>query len=299
MNNCTHSNINKIHKYREDANIPKNKCSILAKDKVLDCLDDKDKSLLFSKINCNENDSDCYEKKLLEYNCKDALCLLKKEFLNSQDDNILDIIRTKHKPIQPTKWKKCNSKEKHKCHYTWLTNFDIQNVMFHYEKKFKNFHFLGIFMIDFDVVNRNLSGQNIDLNKLNFDDYNNKGINHLGIIFNTDTSDGTGIHWVSMIIFWNRITKIGEINFFDSAGEQHQIPNTILYLMKNLQSNHISKGYHFVCHINKMNHQTMDSECGVYSVYSIIYTMFNKFTDLNKSRIDDSTIHMFRDILWV
>jgi len=298
-NNCQYSNQNKIDKYRKEANIPNNKCSILAKDKVLDCLDQKDKTILYSKIQCEINDNECYQQKLEQYNCNDALCLLKKEYLQSKDDNVLDIIKTKHKPLQPKKWKHCNSRNKHQCHYTWLTNLDIQNVMYHYEKKIHNFQFLGIFMIDFDVVKRNLSGVNIDLNQLNFDEFNQKGINHLGIIFNTDTSSGSGIHWVSMMIFWDTKTKKGEINFFDSAGTQHQIPNTILILMKNLQSSHKTKGYDLICHINRMNHQNRDSECGVYSVYSLIYTMFNKFSDLNSSRIDDATIHMFRDILWI
>jgi hypothetical protein len=73
-------------------------------------------------------------------------------------------------------------------------------------------------------------------------------------------------------------------------------PNTILLLMKTLQ--HKNSKYQITCHINNMDHQSSTSECGVYSIYFNIFTLFNKYSDLNQTRIDDNTIHMFRDILF-
>jgi Ulp1 family protease len=154
-------------------------------------------------------------------------------------------------------------------------------------------------MIDFDIVQRDLLGRHINLFDLDFEDFNQRGINHLGIIFNTDTSNGSGIHWIAMQIFWDIKTKKGEINFFDSAGSSHTIPFSILKLMKHLQSKYKQQGYNFITQVNKTNHQREDSECGVYSVYFLIFTLFNSYSDMNNNVIDDSTIHMFRDILWV
>lgn len=288
-----------IDNYRNKANIKNTQCSILSKNNngIIDCLDANEERIVFNKFNCGDTDKlTCYQNKLKEYDCNTALCLLNKKYLQTEDDNILKIIADKYKPPQPVSWSRCNAKNKHKCHYTWLTNIDIHNVLSQYDKKIKNYKFLGIFMIDFIQVPRNLLGEHINLLDINFYNYQKIGINHLGSVFNTDTSKGRGIHWVGMFIFWDMKSMRAEINYFDSAGSQHQIPNTILVLMKTLKSN--NKQFDITCHINKMDHQSSTSECGVYSIFFNIFSLYNKYSDLNQSRIDDNTIHMFRDILF-
>jgi len=311
---CKHNNkSNLIIDLQKKANISNSKCSILSpENKQLECLDSNDTKVLYSYLDCNKNfkqnvnydaigsGDNCLSEQFAKYNCKDTLCLLKKKYQETQSPDLLNIIKKNYKPIQPKNWKQCGSKNKHQCHYTWLSNIDIQNVMYHYQKKFKNFEFIGIFMIDFDRVQKDLIGRQINLFDLDFEEFNRRGINHLGIIFNTDTSKGSGIHWIAMQIFWEPNTmKKGEINFFDSAGSAHTIPFSILKLMKHLQSKYKKKGYDFITQVNKTNHQRENSECGVYSVYFLIYTLFNSYSDMNNNVIDDSTIHMFRDILWV
>jgi len=296
------SNLNK------KAQIPQSKCSVLSPDKPeLGCMNLDDKGILYSFLQCDMNDTNningekCYKKELQRYKCQDEFCLLKKKYYDSKSPELLKIIKEKYKPLQPKKWTNCSVEggNKHRCHFTWLSNVDIQNAIYHYQKKYSNFEFIGLFMIDFDKVQRDLQYRKINLFDIDFNDYTSRGINNLGIIFNTDKSTGSGIHWVSMRIFWDIQTKKGEINYFDSAGNQHSIPLSILKLMKTLQKKGEEQGYTFITQVNKKPHQKNNSECGVYSVFFIIYTLFNSLSDLNSHNIDDEIIHMFRDKLWI
>ena len=74
----------------------------------------------------------------------------------------------------------------------WLSSLDLINVMEHYEKKYEDFEFIGPYPIDFKYIYEEFF--NLNLKKLM------KNKKKLGIVFNTDTSNGPGEHWISLFL---------------------------------------------------------------------------------------------------
>ena len=77
-----------IDNYRNKAKIPNTQCSILSNQNyngLINCLNENEEQIVLNSINCgNLNDSNklqCYQRKLKEYDCDSALCLLKKQYL--------------------------------------------------------------------------------------------------------------------------------------------------------------------------------------------------------------------------
>ena len=169
------------------------------------------------KIDINLEKKELYDKISKEISkishCKDELCWLT-EFdriknLLSKDEEKLFL--DSFKPIMPNSW----LKEKNK----WLTTNDINNVMYQYQKKYKDFKFMGANPIDFDLEEKGvcLTGGNlcnIDINELL-----NESKTKIGMVFNTDPSTKEGQHWFSVYVDLKGINrkKVPCIYYFDSA----------------------------------------------------------------------------------
>lgn len=134
----------------------------------------------------------------------------------------------------------------------WLSNFDISLVMNQYtkfyEKTKKDFVFHGVVMANWYNLHPELL-QNFKINKKQ------------AVIFNTDSENGPGLHWVA--VFINK----KEIEFFDSNGTN---PN--IYIYKFLTN--LSKLLHRTVKINKIKHQTIDGICGIYTLKFVLYRLF-------------------------
>ena len=90
--------------------------------------------------------------------------------------------------------------------YSWLSTNDINYVLHQYEKVDNNFKFIGALPSDFYKV--------ISKNEL-YDIYNDiYNYVRIGIVFNLDTHDLNGSHWVALYIDNNSKT----IEYFDSVG---------------------------------------------------------------------------------
>ena len=76
----------------------------------------------------------------------------------------------------------------------WISNFDIEAVLNQYHNDLDDFYFYGAVPIDF----RKCSVSN--LCRFSLDKHMDKGENKIGIVFNTDESDKSGKHWISMYI---------------------------------------------------------------------------------------------------
>jgi hypothetical protein len=160
-------------------------------------------------------------------------------------------------PDKPYEWKSNPN--------TWLSNFDIMNVLEQYEQTYKHFKFIGPTPIDFDKVVRGKCVQN-ELCNFNLHDYIKRGKSHIGIIFNLSPHTSSGSHWVSLFID----TKKRVIFYFDSAGDT--IPDEIDAFVKRVQS-HIKQKHRkeYTFYENAPNeHQMGNTECGVYSLFFII-----------------------------
>lgn len=184
-------------------------------------------------------------KKELSCNSKLDFCVLKKE------DDFYDILKNDFKPKGPI-----DNEE-------WLSSLDIIKVMDHYEKKYNDFEFLGPFPIDFHFLYKDF--MNLNLKKLITTH------KKLGIIFNTDDSNGPGEHWISLYLD----LKDKTICFFDSVGEKP--PKEIKKLLNQLKSS-CKKGYNIKMNviINEKQFQYDNSSCGIWSLWHIISRLNGK-----------------------
>ena len=145
--------------------------------------------------------------------CSTEECWLKQDFVDSEyEDNF--------KPKYPNEW--LNNKN------TWLSTYDINNVLKQYEKN-NYYKYIGAIPIDFDkklaigmcVVNELC---NLNLKRLYL-----SGIRYIGAVFNLDKHDQPGSHWVSLFI--NLIN--GGIYYFDSYGSSP--PKEVIILMERIR----------------------------------------------------------------
>ena len=187
----------------------------------------------------------------------------------------------------PKKWKE-NKNE-------WLNTLDIEVVMKQYEKKYKDFMFIGPVPIDFD---KELHPGNCVINelcKLNLKKIKNNGKNKLGVIFNLDPHDKPGSHWVSMYADFD---KLNEIYYFDSYGLKE--PTEVTKLMNRLKEHSENMGNKTNIHVNNIRHQFKNSECGVYSINFILKLLEgNKFEDLKHNLIKDDEMEQNRHKLFI
>lgn len=222
----------------------------------------------------------------LQHVCNSELCWLEQKFI---DDEMSKKIREKSfVPSQPKKWKK-NPNE-------WLNSLDISRVMKQYENDYKCFDFLGPSPIDFDTFKENNECVwdeicNFDLNK----SYT-KGKRKFGFIFNLDPHYKGGSHWVSMFVDLDK----NFIFFMDSNGEK--IPNEIKTLsnrIKKQAKTDLHKKLRFIDNA-PMEHQHENTECGIYSLYTIISLLKDLKTpdQIKRKRIADEEMEEYRSIFF-
>ena len=228
-------------------------------------------------------------------------------------------------PKMPTDW--CDSLSEWKNGNTdapWLSNYDIDEIILSYENKYDNFKFLGSIPIDFkdvkdnmcilDIFNSDSSEKswlkyNSKKNICNFNPsiYSNK--THFGVVFNTDTHDGSGQHWMSMYICTDKNKPC--ILFFDSAVTYNPIHNKIQNFINNIKNTY--PYLKFKIKYNDHKHQTSNSECGMYSIYFILTMLdadlssnknynaikfFNKYFDNSDFTIKDKLMILYRTKLF-
>jgi hypothetical protein len=191
-------------------------------------------------------------------------------------------------PLAPKEWEKNPN--------MWITNFDINRVMAQYEKAYHCFSFLEPAPIDYDFIE---DGECIEPELCNFKigNYIKKGKKKIGIIFNTDVHSGTGEHWVSLFI---NIPK-SKIFYFDSVGDA--IPSQIKKFVDKVvdQGAQLNDPIHFEFDQNHpVEHQTKNTECGIYSMYFIVYMLKDEITgDYLKTHIlSDKYMEKFRKVLF-
>ena len=147
----------------------------------------------------------------------------------------------------------------------------------------KDFHFLGAVPYDFDDL------PILGIRNLNFKELEENGKTKIGIVFNLDTHDQTGSHWVALYAD----LKKNQIYFFDSfaSAPGKRIKKFISRIAKYLYErdfgkklklkkilNHLKKNKKYEAsslrnmdlQYNQIQHQFGNSECGVYSINFIL-----------------------------
>lgn len=214
--------------------------------KSLRSISDKiDKNTFFSgSINSKKYKSKD-KKKLANAISKKLSCSSSLDMCILKNKNFTDEVRNAFKPPKPTGGK-----------YAWLSTVDIRNVMNQYMKKYPEFIFFGPVPLDFDNIY-------MELAKINMKSLSKKK-KKIGIIINTDTSDGPGEHWISLFCDLQNKT----ICFFDSVGTNP--PKQVMLLIRRMIKQAKSMGIKLKLITNTHQRQFSNTECGVFSCYFLI-----------------------------
>ena len=220
----------------------------------------------------------------LSNKCEIESCWMKQQFIvNKIDDKFNENII--FAPKSPLSWKKK--------HTTWLNSENIEAVMNQYELTYPSFKFIGPTPIDFDIRNATNKCVWDELCTLDLKTMISRGIKKIGIIFNTDTHDNSGRHWISMFIDIPNEFMF----FFDSNGPS--APPEVIKLRDRLSSQAKQLGIKLNYDSNEnFRHQRGNTECGMYCLFFIISLITEKYSykHFKLSRISDEFMEKLRDI---
>jgi hypothetical protein len=191
-------------------------------------------------------------------------------------------------------------------HSYWLNNTEIDNVQYHLYSNYKGYYYSNIHMIDlgmFDPRNKEhiqyspTEIMNIDFVKElkgNGILTENGDLKYYGVVMNTDTSDGRGIHWFSIFIDFTS-TPI-TIEYFNSSGYDIKNKNFKSFLIKMADSIDLNiKPCKFI-KVSDIQHQkSTTSNCGVYALYYLWKRLGGTpWEFFQKNKIEDEFIVIFR-----
>jgi len=219
----------------------------------------------------------------LNKSCNKESCWLKHKCIKESID--LETKEYTFAPHSPKEWEE-NPNE-------WLTSVDILEIMKQYEKTYKCFDFIGPSPIDYD---KHLAyGECVweELCEFSLSKSLKDGKTKTGIIFNLDSHNKPGSHWVAMFIDSQR----RDIYYLDSYGEK--IPRQIKKFVTKVQKQSLNVGNkkEYKLLENKRRHQFGDSECGMYSLYFIIKMLMGQtFSKFTSKRIKDDYMTKLRKI---
>ena len=219
-------------------------------------------------------------KEKMSNSCDRESCWLRSKFMEGNVDK--ELLNYTFAPKSPEDWKRKPNE--------WLSSLDIEAVMKQYEKFYKCFEFLGPSPIDYDV--KKVYGECVweELCNLNLSELIKRNKNKIGIILNTDPHNKDGEHWISMFV--NIKKKL--IVYFDSNGDTP--PKQVTKLINMIKTQGKQLGIDFEVHLNEIEHQKTDSECGMYCLYFIVQMLKDKeLKYFLKHEIPDEEVFELRD----
>jgi hypothetical protein len=193
--------------------------------------------------------------------------------LNNKD------INTSLRSKKPLSW----SKNK----YEWLSTPELTDAMVQYEKKYKDFKYLGTVPSDCP------SSIYCELSSINIKDMYKKKYRKLAVVYNLDTHNKPGSHWVALFI---NITK-NTISYYDSYGIKY--PIHIGKYIKTLTTQFKNMNRKVIVEYNKKRHQFGGTECGMYSINFIVKSLDNiSLKTISKQNITDKEMNNLRDVIY-
>lgn len=254
------------------------------------------------KTNKNTSSQEIIKELADNFNCKKSnnneneICIL---------DNIKSDVAEKHKITYFKPITKSLSKD------YWMNNTDIDTIQYQLQLNYEGYYHSNIHMIDLQMFKPNnhtlLNTCIYPIKDINFiDEINEKNnkltcngkLKNFGMVINTDTSDGNGLHWFSIFIDFSS-TPI-TIEYFNSSG----------YDIKNIKFKtyfiNLADDIKYKCRdckfvkVTSIQHQNDDtSNCGAYSlfyIYSRLAGLNYKYFENNK--ITDKKMEEFRGFLF-
>lgn len=223
-----------------------------------------------------------------DYDCNDQLCWLDTKIVKKINNKKINFFT--FRPNGPEK--------KHE----WLSTTNINDVMYQYENKYKDFKFLGAVPYDFEELSF------LDVYNLNFNDLLNQNKTKIGMVVNLDEHYKSGSHWVGVYAD----LKNKNVYYFDSFAKRPRkrikkfFGKILSYLYeknynKTLDYETILEQHssldNFDVRYNKIQHQLKDSECGVYSMNFIIRLLNNEsFDDIVNNVTRDDEMNKCRSV---
>ena len=215
----------------------------------------------------------------LSSKCSNEWCWADQDFVKKTKDS--EILKHTFRPKRPKSWKSNK--------YEWLSTVDINQVMKQYEKKHKDFLFIGPVPRDCYLG----SSLSCELSNLKLDKLIKYKIHKLGIIYNLDYSYMPGSHWVAVYLD----IKCKNISYYDSYGQDP--PFEIMGLLENIKKKLSEMNVKIRININNKRHQYGGSECGVYSMNYIIERLKGKkHHNVTKRKIPDKLMNDMRKFLY-
>ena len=216
------------------------------------------------------------------YKCKTEACWIHnksiKENMSSKD---FETLKDYFRPPMP--------KELVKDFTEWLSNFDIEDVLYKHHRNLNNFYFYGAVPIDF----KKCSVSN-DLCKIDILEHKKRSESKLGIVFNTDESNKPGKHWMAMYVDLDgvNIKDNPGIYFFDSFGSSPS--SEIKELIKKIKQQGSKSGIKFVVAHNDKSYQHNTYACGFYSMHFIENMLRgNSFDEYLNSGLNDKKMRRY------
>jgi len=236
------------------------------------------------------------DKKIMSNNHTQILLDLKERMETcSKEDCLFDVIKDVSKrneiikqlfaPKQPEEWSENPN--------TWLSNYDIFDVLKQYEEVYPNFKVIGPTPIDFDSRPSDMDGECVwkELCTFSLDKYLKEGKTKIGVVFNLDKHNQSGSHWVSVFID----LEDDFIFYLDSAGEKIQ-PQIDAFVKRIIdQGSNRKPPKHIHIYENcPVEHQMGTTECGMYALFFII-TMLTNETEGKQFEDYTEKIRFFKD----
>lgn len=217
--------------------------------------------------------------------CDTEKCWLNQKFMEKKLDSKL--LKNTFAPQAPKSWQQ-NPNE-------WLDSDNIIQVMRQYEHTYPDFKFIGPSPIDFDTKESFSQCVWPELCNFSVKEHLDKGKTKIGMIFNTDPHTKGGSHWISTFIDF----KMRYIFYFDSNADK--TPKQVLALVKRIKDQALALKEPIVFKMwkNVVEHQRSNTECGVYSLYTIIKLLTRKkqLKDFD-TRIPDSVMEDARTLFF-
>lgn len=226
-----------------------------------------------------------YKKYLLDelnsrLNCSSEKCVTDKLIKADLIKNLQLVIKLKKNTYKP------NGPEGK---FTWLNTLNINDVMHQYYLKEHGKQYIDTIPMDFASLPHTSYIYNG-----NYQDYLDRNIYKLGIVFNLDNHDQGGSHWVALYINLQK----GQIYYFDSVAEPPE--QRVKDLMNKIARFIKSKGNKPDMDYNKIVHQRKNTECGVYSIYFLLrMSIDHDFNEHCAKVTTDDDVNKIRDILFI
>jgi hypothetical protein len=215
-----------------------------------------------------------------EYKCNTEICWVKiKKLFDGLSARDKKIFRKHFKPKLP--------KEVQEDYKAWLSNFDIDEVMEGLKLEHKDFYYYSATPIDFHKCSVS------DLCSIDIRKHHKKNKKKIGIVFNTDKSDGPGQHWIAMYIDMLGVNLDNEgIYYFDSYSAS--VPQQIKDLIEKLKTQGKDLDLDFIVTNNNHSVQRNNYACGYYCMHFIENMLRGTNFQEYSKKISDSLMENYK-----